>query len=391
MRHVVSILSLLTAGLLGGCSSSDGAALVERTDSAGVTLVSNTGGDRALDWRFEPVLRLGGADEGPESFYRLNPAQVGVDDAGRIHVLDAAAHRVVVFDSAGRHVRTFGSEGDGPGEMRWPAAVSVAANGSVVIADHARSGLKRWDSSGIPIGEMARGLQVSSVVPRAFALLEGGVAAIVNVPAAGGGYEERLITLSGADTIRLTTVTHPPHRVAELGCVAMDMAPRFSPRVVWNASGSRVAAATTAAYDVLVSEGDRRMRIRRALPPREVTREMALRDFGDGITVAFGPGMAPCKVSADVLVEQQGYAPLLPAVSRVALSPDGSIWVARGRIEGEPQLIDLFDAEGVYRGTLPPDLPFPAAFTPAGDVVSIESDELDVDRLVVYRIDRGGS
>ena len=215
MRHIVPVVSLLAAALLAGCSSSERAPLVERTDSAGVTLLSNSGGARPLDWRFEPVLRLGGADEGPESFYRLHPALVGVDDAGRIHVLDAAAHRAVVFDSVGRHVRTFGSEGDGPGEMWWPAA--------------------------------------------------------------------------------------------------------------------------------------------------------------------------------DLLIEEQGSGPLLPAISMGAIAPDGSIWVDRSRIKGEPRVIDLFDAEGVSQGTLPPDLPFPAAFTPAGDVVAIESDEMDVDRLVVYRIDRSGS
>jgi hypothetical protein len=170
----------------------------------------------------------------------------------------------------------------------------------------------------------------------------------------------------------------------------MDLAPRFSPRVVWNASGERVAAAMTPVYDLLVAEGERRMRIRRDVPPRGVTREMALRDFGEGITVSFGVG-APCKIPAEVLVEQQGYASRLPVIATVALSPDGSIWVERSRIRGEPRLIDLFGADGVYLGTLPPDLPFPAAFTPGGDVVAIGSDEMDLDRVVVYGIDRGGS
>jgi hypothetical protein len=88
-------------------------------------------------------------------------------------------------------------------------------------------------------------------------------------------------------------------------------------------------------------------------------------------------------------VEKQGFAPVLPLVGALTLAPDGSLWVRRGMVKGDAPVIDVFDPEGTYLGTLPPGSPFPTAFTPRGDVVAIEKDDLDVDHLVVYRVVRG--
>jgi hypothetical protein len=99
----------------------------------------------------------------------------------------------------------------------------------------------------------------------------------------------------------------------------------------------------------------------------------------------------PCSTPAEIRVDRKGVAPVLPGIAGIALSPDGSIWVRRGAVRSEPHLIDIFDANGVYRGTLPPDSPFPVAFMPSGDPLVIERDSNDIDRVVLYRIDRGGS
>ena len=89
------------------------------------------------------------------------------------------------------------------------------------------------------------------------------------------------------------------------------------------------------------------------------------------------------------MVEKQGHAPVLPAVGEIALAPDRSIWVRRGSVKGEDPIVDVFDGDGTYLGTLPPGSPYPATFLPDGSVVAIERDEMDIDRLVVYRVQRG--
>jgi hypothetical protein len=51
--------------------------------------------------------------------------------------------------------------------------------------------------------------------------------------------------------------------------------------------------------------------------------------------------------------------------------------------------VDIFDATGEYVGTLPPDRPWPAAFASGERILALETDELGVQRVVVYRIRRG--
>ena len=99
-------------------------------------------------------------------------------------------------------------------------------------------------------------------------------------------------------------------------------------------------------------------------------------------------GRDPCVVPPEVVLEKQGYETALPMIAAIRLSPDGTIWVRRSAIRDEPAIIDLFAADGAYLGTLPAGSLFPATFLPDGSPVMLESDEMDIDRVVVYRIDR---
>lgn len=89
-------------------------------------------------------------------------------------------------------------------------------------------------------------------------------------------------------------------------------------------------------------------------------------------------------------MEVQGHAAHLQPVRAITVAPDGTIWVERGRVKHEDRLIDLMGPDGVYLGTRAAGSPFPAAFTPDGDVIAIEKDDLDVEHVVVYRVNRGG-
>jgi 6-bladed beta-propeller len=78
------------------------------------------------------VHRIGALDEpAPEAFGRI--ADLAVDAEGQIYVLDAQAAEVRVFTAQGQHVRSFGREGDGPGELRQPYALSVGPQGVLVL------------------------------------------------------------------------------------------------------------------------------------------------------------------------------------------------------------------------------------------------------------------
>jgi hypothetical protein len=381
-------IALLCALATTACSDAASAPkYVERTDSAGVEIVHNLGGDRPLAWRFEEVLRLGGADEGPASFYRLAPALVGVDGRGNLHVLDGGNHRVAIFDPHGRPLRTLGREGGGPGELEIPLTMDVAPDGTVRVHDITKPALVQWDSA----GALLPSRPLSIPLTREFAQV--GDALVAPVPAkrsADGRSKERLLAMYPADTTELAAITLPPVSMMNFGCVGLALPPLFSPSLVWSAAADRIAVSSGGDYVIKVAKDAHIRSIRRDLGPRTVTREMALQDVGNEMTIRFGSGAPPCKIPGEKVVEQQGFAPVLPAIGGIALAPDGSTWVRRGSVKGETPIIDVFDAEGAYLGTLPAGSPFPAAFTPDGRVVAIEKDEMDVDHLVVYRVQRGG-
>lgn len=85
----------------------------------------------------------------------------------------------------------------------------------------------------------------------------------------------------------------------------------------------------------------------------------------------------------------ESFTSVNPAgLDALRFAPDGLLWVVRGHVDGEEPAIDVFDPAGSYVGTLPPGSPVPLLFLPDGRLVAEETDELDVDRLVVYRLDR---
>lgn len=149
--------------------------------------------------------------------------------------------------------------------------------------------------------------------------------------------------------------------------------------------------------------------IRRSVEPIRATRALAIAELGEGFKINFGRG--PCTIDPAEMVDGRGYAETIPMILNVLLSPEGELWVERragagaagsgyagGGVGGggatEPpgsgtgtlgSLIDLFDASGAYRGTLPPGTPFPIILLPGGRFGVVEKDEFDVARLVVMQ------
>jgi len=126
----------------------------EGTEIIGYAHVSDE--DRAGTLELDRDLVLTVAYDQP--FYQ--PADVAATADGRIYVLDAGNHRVVVFDADGVPLRSFGGEGQGPGEFASPRRMCLTADQAVVydsrnrrlsvfaltgelVADHAPAGTLR--------------------------------------------------------------------------------------------------------------------------------------------------------------------------------------------------------------------------------------------------------
>ena len=63
------------------------------------------------------------------------PTDVAVGAGGHVYVVDSGRHRVVFYDASANFLGSFGSEGDGEGQMSGPVGIGVAKNGTVYVAD----------------------------------------------------------------------------------------------------------------------------------------------------------------------------------------------------------------------------------------------------------------
>jgi DNA-binding beta-propeller fold protein YncE len=66
----------------------------------------------------------------------------------RLLVADAQRHCIVVFDSGGRLLKTFGQRGDGPGELNYPSHIHATAGGQILVTDSMNSRVQVFDAAG---------------------------------------------------------------------------------------------------------------------------------------------------------------------------------------------------------------------------------------------------
>jgi len=136
------------------------------TTENGITVVQNPkepmyGADALV---LEEDLSISGdTTEGDSLFSQIR--SIAVDNAGNIYVLDWKDNHVLAFDKMGRHLRTFGRAGQGPGEFVTPLTMGLAPDGEIVIEDY-RSHLVYFT----PEGEFIRNLPLAKTGVRRVAI-----------------------------------------------------------------------------------------------------------------------------------------------------------------------------------------------------------------------------
>jgi sugar lactone lactonase YvrE len=83
----------------------------------------------------EPVRVLGDVDTADENQAFYMPANIALDSADNLFVLDAGNHRIQKFGPDGKFLATFGRQGQGPGEFYFPTWLSVDAGGLLYVSD----------------------------------------------------------------------------------------------------------------------------------------------------------------------------------------------------------------------------------------------------------------
>lgn len=104
-----------------------------------------------FDWQGKVTTTLQAAISGITEESELN-IKVAADGLGNVYALGTFHNAVFKFNSSGKFVNRFGSDGDEPGQFRAPSAIAVDGQGRVYVADF--KGVQVFDGDGRYLGRI---------------------------------------------------------------------------------------------------------------------------------------------------------------------------------------------------------------------------------------------
>ena len=400
-------LCMAPAWLCASCDarpSSDPAAAirVDTLANGAIHVVNPESGVWSDDgWRLVEDLRIGALDsDSAATFGRISGLEV--DRLGRIWVIDLAAREVRVFDRDGRHVRTIGRAGGGPGEFTRPVAIHQRGDGSVWVVDMAARLYTLFDTAGAYVASLRRNVS-GRTSPRTEGFDTAGMLLEMDV-LPGSGLESRAVLLrvdaDGAitDTIAVPEFEEEEYEVfqtVEGGTARYASHVPFTGRLVWRADRrGHLWHGITSAYRLMQTSprGDTLRIVERQSTPIPVTSAdrsealdamVRLRDMGARIDESRIPANKPA--FEDFLVDDAGYLWVQPVVAGEDLT-DGVILSA----------FDVFDPDGGYLGRVRSPVPLATNPTPGQrlpplirgpHVYGVHVDTLGVQSVVRLRIE----
>jgi hypothetical protein len=394
--------------------------------------------DRPLAVEAQDLYSVGSmAGDDWEMFSRVTG--VAFDGTGNLYILDADNYRVVKVDPQGGLLAEMGRGGEGPGEFGMPLAFSVTHQGEVRVFDLGKQGFTLFNPDGsfkttVPMAGDGMFMPPGGLLSHpGGGMGSGGAGGMrISIGSGGGGADDfrRLTLFELKDEVEETSLyegwnpasVNSSGRVESIntGSFQMSAPPMraFDPELMAGIlPDGRIALVDSTNYEVKLLELGQGVvqRIMRPISPRAVTRrdqeaekdrqlaEMAERSASGGGSGTFvvmggssgGGGASSGRVSVPDIsammedrIESMEFGDEIPVLVGLVADWAGHLWVKRtGAGVGEEGPIDVLSGEGDYLGTLAPGaFVIPDAFGPDGLVAYIETDEMDVPRIVVKRL-----
>lgn len=387
--------------LVAGCEANTGgnpAPGFTRTDSAGVELLvsSSVDGSRAVGWTIgaEPAVVYGGSATDRVEWYQIDDAARLPD--GGVVALDAGLHELFYFGPDGELVARAGREGDGPGEFRDPAGLAVLPGDTVLVYVRGSRRFSLVDDEGAWLED--RALEATDALGplqnyRLMDVTDGSatLSAVGWYVPADAGTGDRVLD-------------NPVLRYGTDGAYEGEIA---EPNSMWlHASGggvhsrvfgiARVSRASAGLVYVRDPEG---YEIRVYGPSGELDRIHRLnrprRPVASGDVRRYRAWLKTEIESPAVLqrvlerLDVRPVADLFPSLEEHFVDERGDIWVTEYAPPWEEQkTMAVFAADGPWLGTIE----LPADFRPleigADYVLGVHTDELEIQRLVLYELER---
>lgn len=87
--------------------------------------------------------------EGDKSGFLSEPRGIAVGPSGKVYIADTGNNRVQVFDRDGGFLSSFGEKGSEPGRLRGPQSVALGADGRIYVADTGNDRVQVFTEEGI--------------------------------------------------------------------------------------------------------------------------------------------------------------------------------------------------------------------------------------------------
>ena len=408
-RAFVPVL-LLVVTSASACERGGGAEdLSLLRDSAGIQIAENVYPDSAaIAWwtlSAEPELDIGGADvDEAEALFQVGAVH-RLDD-GRIVVAHGGGHDVRIYNAAGEHLRSIGRAGDGPGEFRRPSRVHVMPGDSLLVYDSQARRLTLL----APDGTYARDWPLQQPDGRPAALVgvfgDGSLVAQGNALFGSGGPPPTGRLRPDVTFFRVTpgepavdTIAVAPGAESFVRTNA-DASGRITSMQIMTLPFGRTAAASVGEDQLVIGTQDRPelrfysqtgvvLRIlRTGAPVRPVTPEH--RDAWVERQIRNVPPDQHAAVRANFAELPHGES--VPPYGMVMLDDAGNTW-----LQDYDDRITPAGGWTVYdrSGRILARVQLPSTFRPhhigADFVLGVEHDEMDVERVRLYRLERGAA
>ncbi len=404
-RRVIGIGLLPLLAACGGDMNGDARAAgpVVR-DSAGVRIVENSAPawSEGSGWRLsaEPTLEIGMLDGPPEYQFGTISGVTRLRD-GTVVVAERLAGHLRFFDAEGRHLRTAGRKGSGPGEFRTVTLLRSAGSDSLVTFDVGN----RRISVFAPDGTFTRSIpiqgdsQVTFPIPLA-RFADGSF--LVNGRVRGANSLSDGASRKPVSLYRLTPESGLSHIARFLGTeefvqtqrnaknlqISMQPLP-FGRSSAFAAGDSILYAGDTDRFEIgrYAASGELLSIIRRSTPAREVT-PADVDAFKRESLRPRTPG-SPGRAQMERALAEMPYPATMPAFSTLSTDHGRNLWVLEYEpIPETPGTWTVFDPAGAMLGTV--TTPARLQVVEVGDdyVLGVWKDDLDVQTVRLYKLEK---
>lgn len=401
-----AVVAVAVAMGCDGVGEANGGATFVVADSAGVEIAFSdapTWGEGS-PWSVsdEPRLTIGegGADaaSGGDEAYALSfvgwPRRLS---NGSVAVPNSGSGQVKTYDAEGRHLRDLGRRGQGPGEFRRVRSVFEGDADSLIAADGPRL---TWFAADGTVGRTLTlsppegGRQAFAMRPFEDGTVLGQSVVSGDPPRTGlfdGGVREiHLFDATGVHLGRIGAVPHADNWGFETGSgrgyTSVPFSVVFPPietdgRLVYSGAG------TIPEVEVRTPDGTLVRLVRWSVEPRQVGPAVADSFLEYRRSLDDSPEM---RAMTEAVLDGIAFPERMPIYQSLRIDREGYLWVERFR----PPWDDharwwVFDQEGRWLGEAP--VPPGVRLSDVGrdELVGILRDDFDVERVVVYELDRG--